>query len=137
MLISHFLCKQICFDRYRSYCTCRHAFNNFVSGSEISYLCRSRFAALAKFILSDIRNRSELAFQWLYEEFNIFLENSRGPNDRAAQENYDACLTSLLQGLLEKHDSREGSAVFAFVIFSTDELFVRTFLCELSALCRA
>nr|CAB3266754.1 symplekin [Phallusia mammillata] len=64
--------------------------------------------SLAKFILSDLRNRSQLAFQWLYEEFNIFLENSRGPNDRAAQENYDACLTGLLQGLLEKQDAREG-----------------------------
>uniref|UniRef100_H2YTL8 Symplekin n=1 Tax=Ciona savignyi TaxID=51511 RepID=H2YTL8_CIOSA len=64
--------------------------------------------ALARFILADIRNRSQLAFQWLYEEFNIYLENSRGINDKAAMENYDACLTGLLQGLLEKQDSREG-----------------------------
>nr|XP_009860228.1 symplekin [Ciona intestinalis] len=64
--------------------------------------------SLAKFILADIRNRSQLAFQWLYEEFNIYLENARGINDKAAMENYDACLTGLLQGLLEKQDSREG-----------------------------
>nr|XP_039265830.1 symplekin-like [Styela clava] len=63
--------------------------------------------ALAMFILEDIRNRSSLAFAWLYEEFNIYLENSRGSNDKSAQENYDACLTGLLQGFREKPETRD------------------------------
>ena len=75
---------------------------------EICNLSCNIYLALAKFILSDVKNRSQLAFQWLYEEFNICLENSRGLNDRAAQENYDACLMSLLQGLLDKSDTKEG-----------------------------
>ena len=70
-------------------------------------ICSISPTALAKYILADVKNRSQIAFQWLYEEFNICLENSRGLNDRAAQENYDACLMSLLQGLLDKHDAKE------------------------------
>lgn len=60
---------------------------------------------LAKYVLDDIRHRSSLAFAWLYEEFNIYLENKS--NDHAAHENYDACLTGLLTGIREKLETKE------------------------------
>lgn len=65
-------------------------------------------SALADYILEDIRNRSNLAFKWLYEEYNICVENSRGGNDKEAQKNYSAALNVILRGILDKHDAKEG-----------------------------
>lgn len=62
---------------------------------------------LAEFILADVRNRTKLALGWLYEEFNIYLENSKGSNDKSALENYDACLTGLLQGFQDKPELKD------------------------------
>ncbi|XP_059496865.1 symplekin isoform X1 [Stegostoma tigrinum] len=56
------------------------------------------------FILEDIRNRVDLAFAWLYQEYNLYLE--KWPNGNL--ENYDECLTSLLSGLQEKPDQKDG-----------------------------
>ncbi|XP_078287131.1 symplekin isoform X2 [Rhinoraja longicauda] len=56
------------------------------------------------FILDDIRNRVDLAFAWLYQEYNLYL--SHWPNGML--ENYDECLTSLLSGLQEKPDQKDG-----------------------------
>ncbi|XP_051900217.1 symplekin [Pristis pectinata] len=56
------------------------------------------------FILEDIRNRVDLAFAWLYQEYNLYL--SQWPN--GTLENYDECLTSLLSGLQEKPDQKDG-----------------------------
>ncbi|XP_059807363.1 symplekin isoform X1 [Hypanus sabinus] len=56
------------------------------------------------FILEDIRNRVDLAFAWLYQEYNLYL--SQWPN--GSLENYDECLTSLLSGLQEKPDQKDG-----------------------------
>ncbi|XP_032870398.1 symplekin [Amblyraja radiata] len=56
------------------------------------------------FILEDIRNRVDLAFAWLYQEYNLYL--SHWPNGML--DNYDACLTSLLSGLQEKPDQKDG-----------------------------
>ncbi|GCC43539.1 hypothetical protein chiPu_0027517, partial [Chiloscyllium punctatum] len=56
------------------------------------------------FILEDIRNRVDLAFAWLYQEYNLYLD--KWPNGNL--ENYDECLTSLLSGLQEKPDQKDG-----------------------------
>uniref|UniRef100_UPI00398E4AEC symplekin n=1 Tax=Pristiophorus japonicus TaxID=55135 RepID=UPI00398E4AEC len=56
------------------------------------------------FILEDIRSRVDLAFAWLYQEYNLYL--SHWPN--GALDNYDECLTSLLSGLQEKPDQKDG-----------------------------
>jgi len=64
--------------------------------------------ALAEYILSDIRNRSGLAFQWLYEEFRIYLDNSQIVDDEVALKNYSAAFSVILEGILDKHDAKEG-----------------------------
>jgi len=64
--------------------------------------------ALLEYILSDVRARSGLAFQWLYEEYRICIGISREDNDELAQANYSFALTAILKGILEKHDANEG-----------------------------
>eukprot|EP00062_Callorhinchus_milii_P024346 gi/632984137/ref/XP_007908991.1/ PREDICTED: symplekin [Callorhinchus milii] len=56
------------------------------------------------FILEDIRSRIDLAFAWLYQEYNLYL--SHWPS--GALDSYDECLTSLLSGLQEKPDQKDG-----------------------------
>uniref|UniRef100_U3FB21 Symplekin n=1 Tax=Micrurus fulvius TaxID=8637 RepID=U3FB21_MICFL len=56
------------------------------------------------FILDDIRNRLDLAFAWLYQEYNAYL--SQYPT--GSLNNYDECLIGLLSGLQEKPDQKDG-----------------------------
>uniref|UniRef100_A0A670ZN37 Symplekin n=1 Tax=Pseudonaja textilis TaxID=8673 RepID=A0A670ZN37_PSETE len=56
------------------------------------------------FILDDIRNRLDLAFAWLYQEYNTYL--SQYPT--GSLNNYDECLIGLLSGLQEKPDQKDG-----------------------------
>ncbi|XP_041035372.1 symplekin isoform X2 [Carcharodon carcharias] len=56
------------------------------------------------FILEDIRSRVDLAFAWLYQEYNLYLGQWPSGNLK----NYDECLTSLLSGLQEKPDQKDG-----------------------------
>ncbi|KAM6427938.1 symplekin [Liasis olivaceus] len=56
------------------------------------------------FILDDIRNRLDLAFAWLYQEYNAYL--SQYPS--GSLNNYDECLIGLLSGLQEKPDQKDG-----------------------------
>ncbi|XP_050784018.1 symplekin isoform X1 [Gopherus flavomarginatus] len=56
------------------------------------------------FILDDIRNRLDLAFAWLYQEYNAYL--STYPS--GSLESYDECLIGLLSGLQEKPDQKDG-----------------------------
>lgn len=56
------------------------------------------------FILDDIRNRLDLAFAWLYQEYNAYL--SQYPT--SSLNNYDECLIGLLSGLQEKPDQKDG-----------------------------
>lgn len=56
------------------------------------------------FILDDIRNRLDLAFAWLYQEYNIYL--NQYPS--GSIDNYDDCLIRLLSGLQEKPDQKDG-----------------------------
>lgn len=57
-----------------------------------------------KFILDDIRTRSDLAFSLLYHEYNAYL--SQLPAGRL--DSYDHCLYTLLSGLQEKPEQRDG-----------------------------
>jgi len=56
------------------------------------------------FILDDIRGRLDLAFAWLFQEYNAYL--SRFPT--GSLEHYDECLIGLLAGLQEKPDQKDG-----------------------------
>lgn len=56
------------------------------------------------FILDDIRTRSELAFSLLYQEYNTYL--SQLPT--GLLDSYDHCLYSLLSGLQEKPEQKDG-----------------------------
>ncbi|XP_041966836.1 symplekin isoform X1 [Alosa sapidissima] len=57
-----------------------------------------------EFILGDIRNRSDLAFALLYQEYNIYL--SQQPS--STLDSYEYCLFTLLSGLQEKPEQRDG-----------------------------
>lgn len=59
---------------------------------------------LLQFILDDIRSRSELAFSLLYHEYNEYL--SRQPS--SSLDSYEQCLFTLLSGLQEKPEQRDG-----------------------------
>uniref|UniRef100_A0A668AN74 Symplekin scaffold protein n=1 Tax=Myripristis murdjan TaxID=586833 RepID=A0A668AN74_9TELE len=56
------------------------------------------------FILEDIRTRSDLAFALLYQEYNTYL--SQLPT--GLLDNYEHCLYTLLSGLQEKPEQRDG-----------------------------
>lgn len=62
------------------------------------------------YIFADLRNRSDLAFAWMYQEY----ANMQGYNvlsavpDTQSTVGYDTCLTRLLTGLLERPDHKEG-----------------------------
>ncbi|CAG5865899.1 symplekin [Menidia menidia] len=56
------------------------------------------------FILDDIRTRSDLAFSLLYQEYNTYL--SQLPS--GLLDSYDHCLYTLLSGLQEKPEQRDG-----------------------------
>ncbi|XP_047457492.1 symplekin [Mugil cephalus] len=57
-----------------------------------------------EFILDDIRSRSDLAFSLLYQEYNTYL--SQLPS--GLLDSYDHCLFTLLSGLQEKPEQRDG-----------------------------
>lgn len=57
-----------------------------------------------QFILEDIRTRSDLAFSLLYQEYNTYL--SHLPTGQL--DSYDHCLYTLLSGLQEKPEQRDG-----------------------------
>lgn len=57
-----------------------------------------------EFILDDIRGRSDLAFSLLYQEYNTYL--SQLPS--GLLDSYDRCLYTLLSGLQEKPEQRDG-----------------------------
>lgn len=56
-----------------------------------------------EYILEDIRSRSDLAFSLLYHEYNTYLSQPGGLID-----SYDHCLFTLLSGLQEKPEQRDG-----------------------------
>ena len=56
------------------------------------------------YILADIRGRSELAFSLLYHEYNSYL--SLMPH--GLLDSYDHCLYTLLSGLQEKPEQKDG-----------------------------
>uniref|UniRef100_A0A3B5KIJ1 Symplekin scaffold protein n=1 Tax=Takifugu rubripes TaxID=31033 RepID=A0A3B5KIJ1_TAKRU len=57
-----------------------------------------------KFVLEDIRARSDLAFSLLYQEYNTYL--SQLPS--GLLDSYDHCLYTLLSGLQEKPEQKDG-----------------------------
>lgn len=57
-----------------------------------------------EFILEDIRGRIDLAFSLLYQEYNSYI--SKQPT--GLLESYDHCLYTLLSGLQEKPEQRDG-----------------------------
>ncbi|XP_036381586.1 symplekin [Megalops cyprinoides] len=57
-----------------------------------------------EFVLEDIRTRSDLAFSLLYQEYNAYLSQLPA----GSLESYDHCLITLLSGLQEKPEQRDG-----------------------------
>lgn len=56
------------------------------------------------FILEDIRGRCDLAFSLLYQEYNTYLSQQPA----GLLDSYDYCLFTLLSGLQEKPEQRDG-----------------------------
>ncbi|KAK5608570.1 hypothetical protein CRENBAI_023687 [Crenichthys baileyi] len=57
-----------------------------------------------EYILEDIRTRSDLAFSLLYQEYNTYLSQLPA----GLLDSYDQCLYTLLSGLQEKPEQRDG-----------------------------
>ncbi|XP_061172101.1 symplekin-like isoform X1 [Saccostrea echinata] len=67
---------------------------------------------LQEYIFEDLRNRADVAFAWLYQEYancQGFCASSLR-NERSSMASYDECLTRLLSGLLERTEltTKEG-----------------------------
>jgi hypothetical protein len=68
-------------------------------------------AVLEEHIFSDLRNRWEIAFSWLYQEYvycQNFHTNNPTPGKTVDMASYDECLTRLLKTISEIPDQREG-----------------------------
>lgn len=69
---------------------------------------------LQEYIFEDLRNRSDLAFAWLYQEYancqGFCASNLR--NERTSLASYDECLTRLLSGLLERTEQTTKEGLF-------------------------
>lgn len=61
-------------------------------------------ARVLDFILEDIRNRHDLAFAWIFQEYAIYLNQY----PKGSLTNYEECLISLLVGLQERPDQKDG-----------------------------
>ncbi|XP_041352693.1 symplekin-like [Gigantopelta aegis] len=67
-------------------------------------------SVMLQYVMDDLRSRMDLAFSWLYQEyancqgFNVAMPVGEKP-DMAS---YDECLTSLLQGIIEGPEHRDG-----------------------------
>lgn len=59
---------------------------------------------MLRFILEDIRSRTDLAFALLYQEYNQYL--SQLPS--GSLDSYEHCLFALLSGLQERPEQRDG-----------------------------
>lgn len=57
------------------------------------------------YVLEDMRCRSDLAFSLLYQEYNSYLSQLPA----GLLDGYDHCLYTLLSGLQEKPEQRDGS----------------------------
>ena len=57
-----------------------------------------------------MRHRADLAIAWLYQEYTKYMAYSITENTMKEKKiaSYDRCLTSLLSGVLERPDRREG-----------------------------
>ncbi|XP_046384169.1 symplekin [Ischnura elegans] len=68
--------------------------------------------AVRDFILEDLKNRTDLAFAWLYEEYSFMQGFSRMPSFLRTQINppewaYNRLLCGMIQSLLEKQDAKD------------------------------
>ncbi|XP_043918440.1 symplekin isoform X2 [Protopterus annectens] len=61
-------------------------------------------ARVLDFILEDIRNRHDLAFAWIFQEYAIYLNQY----PKGSLKNYEECLISLLVGLQERPEQKDG-----------------------------
>ena len=65
---------------------------------------------LQEYIFNDLRNRTDLAFTWLYQEYANCMNFSSASlsGEKQTMASYDECLTRLLSVLVEKTDQKEG-----------------------------
>lgn len=84
------------------------------------------FVEFMTYIFADLRNRGDLAFAWMYQEYaNMQGYNvlSLAPNKQSAV-GYDTCLTDLLTGLLDRPDHKEGSVLILSNVLISLEICV-------------
>lgn len=64
---------------------------------------------LQNFIFEDLRNRSELAFAWLYEEYATYqcFNQMSALFGKSTLENYENCLLGILLRIAQKADHKE------------------------------
>ena len=67
-------------------------------------------SVLQDYIFSDLRNRTDLAFSWLYQEYAncMSFSSTSMSGEKQKMFSYDECLTRLLACLLDKTDQKEG-----------------------------
>ena len=65
---------------------------------------------LQDFIFADLRNRTEVALAWIYQEYANYqgYNVTSGDGEKMSINSYDECLTRMLNGLLERPDQKEG-----------------------------
>lgn len=70
---------------------------------------------LQDFIFEDLRNRSELAFSWLYEEYATYqcFNQMSVLFGKPSLEHYDVCHLGMLKRILQKSDHKERDALFS------------------------
>ena len=69
----------------------------------------SCFVVLEQHILEDLRNRSEIALGWLYQEYSHiqgYMPHTHGQD--VTTQRYDSLLCNLLRSLLDRTDQRDG-----------------------------
>lgn len=72
-------------------------------------------AALKSYIFSDLRNRVDLAFSWLYQEYASCMNmvSTSPDSNKQNMASYDECLTIILDGLMNVADHKESCVSFS------------------------
>lgn len=76
---------------------------------------------LRNFIFEDFRNRADVAFAWLYEEYATYqgFNQMSQLTNKPSVEYYENCFCLLLEGLLSKGDQKERDILFSRFFLET------------------
>lgn len=67
------------------------------------------FPVLQSYIFADLRNRTELIFAWLYQEYAKCMNfmSTSGDSNNHNMSSYDECISRILNALLDVTDQKE------------------------------